>query len=87
MCFDGDNQVTQTLAITQLAKHQRKELVPTCEVLHITVSIVLVNDVTELVIIQECNQLGKNIFWFVHMQSSILTAKIQNQIVAPEKPL
>ena len=73
--------------ITQLAKHQCKELVPTCEVLDISIPFVLVNDVTKLVVIQECNQLGKNIFWFVHMQSSILTAKIQNQIVAPEKSL
>ena len=28
-----------------------------------------------------------DMLWFVHMQSSILTAKIQNQIVAPEKSL
>ena len=49
MCFYGDNQVSHALTIAQLAKHQRKELVPTCEMLHITVSSILVNDVTELV--------------------------------------
>ena len=41
MCLDGNNQITQTLAITQLTKHQRKELVPTCEVLHIVVTFIL----------------------------------------------
>ena len=49
VCLNGDNQITQTLAIAQLTEHQRKELVPTCEVFHITVPIVLVNNVTELV--------------------------------------
>ena len=49
VCLNGDNQITQTLAIAQLTKHQRKELVPTCEVFLLTVSIVLVNNVTELV--------------------------------------
>ena len=34
MCFYGDNQVAHTLAIAQLPEHQRKELVPTGEVLH-----------------------------------------------------
>ena len=55
VCLNGDNQITQTLAIAQLTEHQRKELVPTCKVFHITVPIVLVNNVTELVIVQECN--------------------------------
>ena len=49
MCLYDDKQVSHTLAITQLTKHQRKELVPTCEVLHIAVTSILVNNVTELV--------------------------------------
>ena len=49
MCLYGDNQITQTLTIAQLPEHQCKELVPTCEVLHIAVTSILVNDVTELV--------------------------------------
>ncbi len=49
MCLYGDNQVSHALTIAQLAKHQRKELVPTCEMLPITVSSIPVTDVTELV--------------------------------------
>ena len=87
MCLDGNNQITQTLAITQLTKHQRKELVPTCEVLHIVVTFILIYNVTELVVVQKLNQLSEDVFWLVHMQSSILTAKVRNQIRALEKSL
>ena len=69
VCLYNGYQVAQTLAITQLTEHQCKELVPTCEVFHITVSIILVNDVTELVKVQEFYQLREYIFRFVHMQS------------------
>ena len=55
--------------------------------LHIAVTFILVNDVTELVNVQELYQLREYVFRFVHMQSSILAAKIQNQIDAPEKSL
>jgi hypothetical protein len=62
MCLYGDNQVSHALTIAQLAKHQRKEMVPTCEVLHIEVTSILVNDVTELVIVQELYQLSEDVF-------------------------
>ena len=87
MCLCGDNQVSHALAITKLSEHQCKELVPTCEMLHIAVTSILVNDVTELIKVQELYQLREYVFRFVHMQSSILAAKIQNQIGAPGKPL
>jgi hypothetical protein len=45
--LDGENQITQTLTIAQLAKHQRKELVPTCEMLHIFISTIFGNDAVE----------------------------------------
>ena len=62
MCLYGDYQVSYALTIAQLTKHQRKELVPTCEVLHIIVTSILFNDVTKLVIVQELNQLCENVF-------------------------
>ena len=49
MCLYGDNQVSHALTIAQLPEHQRKELVPTCEMLHITVTSILINDMTELI--------------------------------------
>ena len=45
MCFYGDNQVSHTLAITQLSEYQCKELVPTCEVLHIFVASIFANEI------------------------------------------
>ena len=45
----SDNQVSQTLTIGELAKHQRKQLIPASEMLHILVSIMLTNDVVELI--------------------------------------
>ena len=62
VCLNGDNQITQTLAIAQLTEHQRKELVPTCEVLHIVVTFILIYNVTELVIVQKLNQLSEDVF-------------------------
>ena len=62
MCLCGDNQVSHAFAITQLSEHQRKELVPTCEMFHVAVSFILVNDVTELVKVQELYQLREYVF-------------------------
>ena len=43
--------VAQTLTVTELTKHQSQKLVPAGEMLDITVLIILVNKVTELVIV------------------------------------
>ena len=51
MGFKSHNHVSQTLTVTELPEHQCKKLVPTSEVLDITVSIILVNKVAELVIV------------------------------------
>ena len=75
----GDNQVSHALAITQLSEHQRKELVPTCEVLHIFVACILANKVIEVIPIEKCYQLSENVLVLIHMQT-ILAAKIQNQV-------
>jgi hypothetical protein len=51
MRFNGDNQVAKTLTVAQLAKHQCKELISACEVLHVAIASILVNNVAKLVII------------------------------------
>ena len=55
--------------------------------LHITVSIILVNQMAKLVIVEKFYQLGENVFVFVHCAVSLITAKLQIQIVAHEKLL
>ena len=37
-------QVSKTLTITKLAEHHRKQLVPTGEVLHVAIAIILANE-------------------------------------------
>lgn len=66
--LDDDNQITQTLAIGQLSEHHHQQLVPAGEVLHIAVAAVFCDDTTELVVIQELNQLSKNVYVLIHMQ-------------------
>ena len=58
----GDNQVSHALAVTKLSEHQCKKLIPTCEMLHIAVTTVFVNDVTKLVKVQELYQLREYVF-------------------------
>jgi hypothetical protein len=62
VCPNSDNKITQTLAIAQLAKHQRKELVPTCEVLHIFVTSILSGEIVEVISVKESNQLSEDVF-------------------------
>jgi isocitrate lyase len=45
----SDNQVSQAFTIGELAEHQRKQLVPASEMLHVLVTIMIANDVVELV--------------------------------------
>ena len=62
MSLQSNNQVSQTLTITELSEHQSKELVPACEVLDIPITFVLINKVTELVVIQKLHQLSEDVF-------------------------
>ena len=75
----GDNQVSHALTIAQLTKHQRKELVPTCEVLPVFVACILANKIIEVIPVKKCYQLSENVLVLIHMQT-ILAAKIQNQV-------
>ena len=80
MCFKSNNQVTKTLAITQLAEHHCKQLVPTGEVLHITIAIILANVVVELSPVQKSGKLSENVFVLEHSSQLYLAAKLQNQV-------
>ena len=80
MCFKSNNQISQTLSITQLTKHHSKQLIPTSEMLHIAVSIILANIVVKLSPIQKIGELGKNVFVVEHNSHLILTAMLRNQI-------
>ena len=53
MSFQRDNQVSQALAIGQLAKHQDEQLVPAREVLDILVTVVFADKVVEVIPIQK----------------------------------
>ena len=55
--------------------------------LHITVSIILVNQMAKLVIVEKFYQLGENEFVFDHSAVSLITAKLQIQIVTPLETL
>ena len=62
MRFNGDYQVTQTLSIAKLTKHQRQQLVPTSEMLDILVTVILADEVIEVIPIKEIYQLSENVF-------------------------
>ena len=74
----GDNQVSHALAITQLSEHQRKQLVPTGEVLHIAIAIILANMVVKLSPVQKSGKLSKNVFALEHSSQLIW---LQNYII------
>ena len=78
MGFKSHYQVSQALTVTELSKHQSKELIPAGEMLDIMVSIVLVNKTAELVIVQKLYQLGEYIFVFVHLAVNLSGCKITN---------
>lgn len=80
MSLKSDNQISQTFPIRQLPKHQREELIPTSEMLHIFVAIILSNDVIEFISIQESDQLREHEFIFMHLQPFIRIEKMRIQI-------
>ncbi len=66
MCLKGNNHIAQTLAITQLAGHHCKQLVPTRELLYVSITIVLANVVVKLCSIQKSSYLSENVFVLIH---------------------
>ena len=80
MCLKGYNQITQTLTITPLSEHHCKQLVPTSEVFHVAITIILANNVIELSPVQKSGKLSKNVFVLKHSSQLYLAAKIQIQV-------
>ena len=68
-------------------QNQLKKLVSTCEVLHVLITSIFTNEIVAVISIKKSNQLSEDVFWFIHMQPSILITKIQNQISWLEKSL
>ena len=63
-----------------LAEHHRKQLVPTGEVLHVAIAIILANVVVKLSPVQKSGKLSKNVFVLEHSSQLYLAAKLQNQV-------
>ena len=60
-------EVAKTLAAAQLPEYQHEQLMPACEMLHMEVAVVLVNQTPEFVVIKKNGKLCKYIFVFVHL--------------------
>ena len=86
VCLNGDNQITQTLTITQLAEHHCKRLVPTGEVLHIAIAIILANIVVKLSPVQKSGKLSKNVFVLEHSSQLIWLQSYKIKSVSFQKP-
>ena len=64
----------------KMAEHHRKQLVPTGEVLHVEIAIILANVVVKLSPVQKIGKLSKNVFVLEHSSQLYLAAKLQNQV-------
>ena len=51
MSLKGDDQITQTLAVAQLAEHHRKQLIPATEAFYASVSLILINKMPKFVVV------------------------------------
>lgn len=60
-------EIAKTLAAAQLPEYQHEQLMPACEMLHMEVAVVLVNQTPEFVVIKKNGKLCKYIFVFVHL--------------------
>lgn len=76
----GNNQVSHAFSITQLPKHQRKTLIPTCEVFHVYVSIIHANKIIEVIPVVKCYQLSENVLVLIHMQTILVAKKISSPL-------
>ena len=68
-------EVAKTLAPAQLPEHQREQLMPACEMLHIGVSVVLRHHPPELEVVKIFHYLRKNVFVLVHLQPPLYGRK------------
>ncbi len=61
------HRVAQTLAVCHLSERHAQKLLPTAEVPDATGSAVPVDTTVELVMVDKCHDLRKNVFAFVHI--------------------
>ena len=73
------HNISQTFTICELPKHHCKQLVPTREVFHVLVSIILAGKIVEVVSVQMTYQLRENVLTLIHCSLLNWTAKIQIQ--------
>ena len=60
-------EIAKTLAAAQLPEHQREQLMPACEMLHMEVAVVLVDQPSEFVVVKKSGKLCEYVFVFVHL--------------------
>ena len=72
-------QITKTLTIAELSKHQSQQLIPASEMLDVFVNTIFADEVVEVIPVKESYQLREHILVLIHMQT-ILAAKVQNQV-------
>jgi len=63
-----------------LTEHHCKQLVPTSEVFHVAITIILADVVVKLGPVQKSSKLSKNVFVLEHGSQLYLAAKLQNQV-------
>jgi hypothetical protein len=49
----SDNQISQTFTVGELSEHQGKHLIPTSEMLYVTIPLVLVDYTSKLIFVQK----------------------------------
>jgi hypothetical protein len=70
--------IAQTAAISELSEQQAKELVPTREVLHVTIALVAIDANLELVGREEIQKLRENTAAKIHLLPPAWAGKQQN---------
>jgi hypothetical protein len=49
----SDNQISQTFTIGELSEHQSKQLIPTSEMLYVTITLVLIDYAAKFIFVQK----------------------------------
>lgn len=79
MSAQSDNQISQTFPVRQLTEHERKQLIPTSEVFHVLVAIILGYNSIEPISVKEGGKLSENEFVLMHCKL-IRIAKVRIEI-------
>ena len=66
VCIQAGNNATEALEASDLAEHEREELVPVRQATKILIFLVFANKCIEFVMTNVVSNLGKNVAVFVH---------------------